>query len=78
MIDFAKMQEIDLECREALKAFSSASYHKHGSHSYSAGYLESVLVQALLMMSNRARQMILDDLACATTNMQNQVDNDTV
>ena len=74
MIDFAKMQERTEACRKATKALSDASMAKYGSYSYSSGYLESVLVQAMLNMSNKDRERIIKELTEQAEKMQKEVD----
>tara|TARA_R110000796_G_scaffold81834_1_gene180039 strand:- start:2120 stop:2356 length:237 start_codon:yes stop_codon:yes gene_type:complete len=75
MIDFVKMQERNAATRKVMKQFSDASYAKYGSHSYTAGYLESVLVGAIANMSKKDRDMILNDLARTADKLQKDVDS---
>ena len=44
------------ETREALKMFTEASYARKGSHSYAAGYLESVVVELIGQLPKAKRQ----------------------
>jgi hypothetical protein len=78
MIDFAKMQERTEACRKATKALGDASFAKYGSYSYAAGYLESVLVQAMLNMSKKDREAIIKELTFQAEKMQKEVDTQTV
>ena len=78
MIDFAKMQERTEACRKATKALGDASYAKYGSYSYATGYLESVLVQAMLNMSNKDRERVIKELAEQAEKLQKEVDKQTV
>ena len=78
MIDFAKMMERTEASRKVLKEFGDASYAKYGSYSYAAGYLESVVVQALNNMSKKDREIVLKDLANQAEKMQKEVDTQTV
>jgi uncharacterized iron-regulated protein len=78
MIDFAKMMERNAATRKVMKEFSDAAYAKYGSHSYTAGYLESVLTGVIANMSKRDREMILNDLARTADKLQKEVDKQTV
>ena len=78
MIDFAKMMERNAATRKVMLEFSDAAYAKYGSHSYTAGYLESVLVGVIANMSKRDREMILNDLARTAEKLQKEVDKQTV
>lgn len=74
MIDFAKMMERTEANRKVLREFSDASYANYGSYTYAAGYLESLLVQALNSMSNKDREIVLNDLIKQTEKLQKKVD----
>ena len=74
MVDFAKMMERTEQNRRALKEFNDAAYANYGSFAYSAGYLESLLVQALNSMSKKDRESVLKDLAKQTEKLQKEVD----
>ena len=75
MIDFAKIQERNAATRKVMKEFGDAAYAKYGSHSYTLGYLESVLVGTICNMSKRDREMILNDLARQADKLQKEVDS---
>ena len=74
MNNFAKMQERTKASRKALKEFGDASYAKYDSHSYAAGWLESVLVSAMNNMTKKDRDYILNGLREQTEQMQKEVD----
>ena len=78
MIDFAKMMERNAATRKVLKEFGDAAYAKYGSHSYTAGYLESVLTGVIANMSKKDRDMILNDLTRTADKLQKEVDKQTV
>ena len=78
MIDFAKMMERTEAVRKVVKEFSDASYANYGSYSYSAGYLESLLVQTMLGLSNKERESILKELTEQTNKLQKEVDKTAV
>jgi len=60
---------IDL-VEDVMLEFGDAAYAKYGSHAFTAGYLESVLKGAIVNMSKRDREMILNDLACTAEKLQ--------
>ena len=74
MVDFATMMERTEQHRRALTEFHDAAYANYGSFAYSAGYLESLLVQALNSMSKKDRESVLKDLAKQTEKLQKEVD----
>ena len=76
MNDFATMMERTAATRKVMQEFSFAAYAKYGSDSYTAGYIESVLVRAMNNMSKKDRDMILNDLALGAEKMQKDVDED--
>jgi hypothetical protein len=78
MIDFAKMMERTEAVRKVVKEFSDASYANYGSYSYAAGYLESLLVRAMLDISKKDREAILKDSTEQTNKLQKEVDKTTV
>ena len=78
MLDFAKMMERTEASRKVVKEFSDAAFANYGSYSYSAGYLESLLVQTMLGLSNKERESILKELAEQTNKLQKEVDKTAV
>ena len=75
MLDFAKMMEQTEQSRKVVKAFGDASYAKYGSYAYSAGYLESLLVQTMNSLSKKDREAVLKELADQTNKLQKEVDS---
>jgi len=54
-----------VEFKEVLRKFTDATYEKYGSHAYAAGYLESMAVQMLAMMSKREQKGFIEGIAQA-------------
>jgi len=52
-----------VEFKEILRKFSDATYENYGSHAYAAGYLESMAVQMLALMSKREQKGFIDSMA---------------
>lgn len=78
MLDFAKMMERTEASRKVVKEFSDAAYANYGSYAYGAGYLESLLVQAMNKMSKKDREAVLKELADQTNKLQKEVDKTAV
>jgi hypothetical protein len=51
-----------VEFKEVLRKFTDASYDKYGSHAYAAGYLESMAVQMLALLSKREQKGFIDSM----------------
>jgi hypothetical protein len=51
-----------VEFKEILRKFSDASYENYGTHAYAAGYLESMAVQMLALMSKREQKGFIDSM----------------
>lgn len=56
-----------------LKAFQDASHKNYGSHSFAAGYLESLVVQMLPFMPKRVQKSFVDDMVRATQKQEQEV-----
>ena len=56
-----------------LKAFGEASHKNYGSHSFEAGYLESLVVQMLPHLPKRMQKMFIDDMVRATQKQEAEV-----
>ena len=52
-----------VEFKEILRKFTDATYKNHGTHAYAAGYLESMAVQMLALMSKREQKGFIDSMA---------------
>lgn len=51
-----------VEFKEVLRKFSDATYERYGSHAYAAGYLESMAVQMLALMSKREQKGFINSM----------------
>jgi hypothetical protein len=52
-----------VEFKQTLRKFTDAAYERHGSHAYAAGYLESMAVQMLALMSKREQKAFIANMA---------------
>jgi hypothetical protein len=58
-----------------LRAFGDASHRNYGSHSFAAGYLESLVVQMMPFMPKRVQKSFVEDLVRATKRQEQEVVN---
>ena len=56
-----------------LRAFGDASHKNYGSHSFEAGYLESVVVDMLPHLPERMQKVFIEDMVRATKKQEQQV-----
>lgn len=56
-----------------LRAFGEASHQHYGSHSFEAGYLESVIVEMLPFVPKRMQKVFIDDMVRATQKQEKAV-----
>ena len=56
-----------------LRAFGEASHKNYGSHSFEAGYLESVVVEMLPYMPKRMQKVFIEDMVRATKKQEKAV-----
>lgn len=56
-----------------LKAFGEAVHKNYGSHSFEAGYLESVVVEMLPHLPKRMQKVFIEDMVRATKKQEQQV-----
>ena len=56
-----------------LGAFGDASHRNYGSHSFEAGYLESMIVQMLPFMPKRVQKTFVEDIVRATKKQEQQI-----
>lgn len=56
-----------------LKAFSDAARENYGSHSFEAGYLQSVIVSLVPLLPKRQQKILIDDMVRAAKKQENQV-----
>ena len=59
--------------RDVLKAFGEAVHQNYGSHSFEAGYLESMVVEMLPFMPKRMQKRFIDDMVKATQKQEAEV-----
>lgn len=55
-----------VEFKQSLREFTEAAYNNYGGHAYAAGYLESMAVQMLAVMSKREQQGFIKAMKAAT------------
>ena len=56
-----------------LRAFGEASHKNYGSHSFEAGYLESMVVEMLPFLPKRMQKVFIEDMVRATKKQEQQV-----
>lgn len=56
-----------------LKAFGEAVHKNYGSHSFEAGYLESVVVEMLPHLPKRMQKVFIEDMVRATKKQEKEV-----
>lgn len=56
-----------------LKAFSEAAKQNYGTHSFEAGYLQSVIISILPDLPKRKQKVLIDDMVRATQKQEKQV-----
>ena len=56
-----------------LKAFSEAAHQNYGTHSFEAGYLQSLAVQMLRVMPKKQQKIFIEDMVRATKKQEKQV-----
>ena len=61
-----------VEFKEVLRKFTDATYATYGSHAYAAGYLESMAVQMLALMSKREQKGFIDSMKEVTKRQQKE------
>jgi len=59
--------------RIVLKAFGDASHKNYGSHSFAAGYLESMIVQMMPFMPKRVQKSFVEDVIRAVQKQEREV-----
>jgi hypothetical protein len=59
-----------VEFKQTLRKFTDAAYNNYGSHAYAAGYLESMAVQMLAVMSKREQQGFIKAMQAAVKQQQ--------
>lgn len=56
-----------------LRAFGDASLRNYGSHSFEAGYLESVIISLVPMLPKRQQKILIDDMVRASQKQEQEV-----
>lgn len=56
-----------------LRAFGEASHKNYGSHSFEAGYLESMVVEMLPFLPKRLQKTFIEDMVRATKKQEAEV-----
>ena len=56
-----------------LKAFGEAVHKNYGSHSFEAGYLESLVVEMLPFLPKRMQKVFIEDMVRATKKQEKEV-----
>lgn len=58
-----------------LKAFSDTAHKNYGSHSFEAGYLQSVIISVLPLMPKRQQKILIEDMIRATQKQERALVN---
>lgn len=56
-----------------LRAFSEAANKNYGSHSFEAGYLQSVIVSLVPLLPKRQQKVLIEDMVRAAKKQEAQV-----
>ena len=56
-----------------LKAFNDAAYKRYDNHSYSAGYLESVIVEMLPRTPKRYQKALIQSMVSVTQRLEKEI-----
>ena len=59
------------ECKVELQRLSDASYAKYGSHSYAAGYFESMLAEVLAELPKATQARLIESVRTASVMQSN-------
>jgi hypothetical protein len=62
-----------VEFKQALRKFTDAAYKNHGTHAYATGYLESMAVQMLAVMSKREQKGFIDSMTAVAQKQQKEL-----
>jgi flagellar biosynthesis chaperone FliJ len=62
--------DAQVEFKEILRRFSDTTYQNYGTHAYATGYLESMAVQMLAVMSKREQQGFIRAMQAAVEQQQ--------
>ena len=64
--------DTQVEFKQALNKFTDTAYKNYDSHAYAAGYLSSLAVQMLAVMSKREQQGFIKAMQGAVQQQQTQ------
>ena len=56
-----------------LRSFSEAARKNYGSHSFEAGYLQSVIISLVPLLPKRQQKVLIDDMVRATQKQEKEV-----
>jgi hypothetical protein len=65
------------EMNIVLRAFSDAAHKNYGSHSFEAGYLQSVVISMLPNLPKRMQRVFIEDMIRATKRQEKQFNDKT-
>lgn len=58
---------------DVLRAFSEAARRNYGSHSFEAGYLQSVIISILPQLPKRQQKVLIEDMVRAAQRQEQEV-----
>lgn len=58
---------------DVLRAFSEAARKNYGSHSFEAGYLQSVIISILPQLPKRQQKVLIEDMVRAAQRQEQEV-----
>jgi len=64
--------DLQVEFKQTLRQFTEASYKNYDNYAYATGYLESMAVQMLAVMSKREQQGFIRAMQAAVKQQQAQ------
>lgn len=56
-----------------LRSFSEAARKNYGSHSFEAGYLQSVIISLVPLLPKRQQKVLIDDMIRATQKQEKEI-----
>jgi hypothetical protein len=56
-----------------LRAFSEAAHKNYGTHSFEAGYLQSVIVSLVPLLPKRQQKVLIEDMVRAAKKQEQEV-----
>lgn len=58
---------------DVLRAFSEAARRNYGSHSFEAGYLQSVIISILPQLPKRQQKVLIEDMVRAAQRQEQEI-----